>query len=94
MKEIGQVIDSNINFMDETGQIIASLDQSRGGMLHMGAKMIIQEELKEYIVTQEMATVSTREGINLPIRVMNEVVGVVGIDAMEKGSTDAAQMFD
>lgn len=79
VKEIGQVIDSNINVMDETGHIIASLDQSRIGMLHMGAKTIIEEELKEYIVTQEMVTVSTREGINLPIRVRNEVVGVIGI---------------
>ena len=79
VKEIGQVIDSNINFMDETGHIIASLDQSRIGMLHMGAKIIIEEGLKEYIVTQEMVTLSTREGINLPIRVMDEVVGVIGI---------------
>lgn len=79
VKEIGQVIDSNINFMNETGHIIASLDQSRIGMLHMGAKLIIEEELTEYIVTQKMATMTTREGINLPIRVMGEVVGVIGI---------------
>ena len=79
VKEIGQVIDSNINFMDETGHIIASMDPSRIGMLHTGAKTIIVEELPEYIVTAEMATLSTREGINLPIRVMDEVVGVIGI---------------
>ncbi len=77
--EIGQVIDANINLMDDTGHIIASMDESRIGMLHMGARKIIEEGLSEYLVTRAMATQSTREGINLPIRVMGDVAGVIGI---------------
>lgn len=79
VREIGREIESNINFMDHTGRIIASKDASRIGMLHHGAKRIIEEGLDEFTITADQATQTTREGINLPIRVFDEVVGVIGI---------------
>ncbi len=79
VREIGREIESNINFMDNTGRIIASKDPSRIGMIHQGAKRIIEEGLDEFTITEDIATETTREGVNLPIRVMGEVVGVIGI---------------
>lgn len=79
VREIGREIELNINFMDHTGRIIAAKDPTRIGMLHHGAQRIIAEELDELTITAEMATLTTREGINLPILVYDEVVGVIGI---------------
>lgn len=77
--EIGREIEANINFMDHTGRIIAAKDPTRIGMIHHGAKRIIEEGLEELTITPQMATQTTREGVNLAIRVMDEVVGVIGI---------------
>ena len=79
VRELGREIESNINFMDHTGRIIAAKDSTRIGMLHQGAKRIIEEGLDEFTITADLATQTTREGINLAIRVMDEVVGVIGI---------------
>lgn len=77
--EIGREICENVNIMDSRGYIIASTDPARIGGLHEGARKIIQERLGELYITSEMETASTRKGINLPIMIHGEIVGVVGI---------------
>ena len=79
VEEIGREIHENINFMDGEGRIIASTDPVRIGMLHEGAGRVIREHLKELYITSEMENATTRKGINLPITVNGEIVGVIGI---------------
>lgn len=79
VEEIGREIGESINLMDETGTIIASVDENRINMVHEGAKKIIKEGLDELYITREMETRTTRRGINLPIIVDGHIAGVVGI---------------
>lgn len=79
VEEISREIGENINLMDETGRIIASVDGTRIDTIHEGAKKIIREGLEELYITQDMETKTTRKGINLPIIVDHQIVGVVGI---------------
>lgn len=79
VEEISREIKEHINFMDGQGKIIASTDPVRIGMLHEGAARVIRDHLKELYITSEMESTTTRKGINLPITVNGEIVGVVGI---------------
>ena len=79
VEEIGREIHENINFIDDCGIIIASTDEARIGNVHEGAKRIIREKLEELYITAEMASEGTRKGLNLPIRMNHEIVGVIGI---------------
>lgn len=77
--EISTIVKQNINIMDEHGYIIASTDPGRVGNFHKGARKVIAERLPEYYVTPEAETPETRAGLNLPIDVNGEIIGVVGI---------------
>lgn len=79
VEEIGREIHEHINYMDKEGYIIASTDMSRLGTLHTGARRIIEEKLPELYITEEMENPTTKKGINLPITIRGEIVGVVGI---------------
>lgn len=79
VEEIGREIHEHINFIDNRGYIIASTDEARIGDLHEGAKRIIRENLEELYITAEMENASTKKGLNLPIRINHEIVGVIGI---------------
>lgn len=75
--EVGAMIHRNINIMDENGVIIASTDKSRIGTLHAAAQELLQRELPELLVERESEGVYN--GINLPLKIENKVIGVVGI---------------
>lgn len=79
VEEIGREIHEHINFMDQEGYIVASTDRARLGTLHTGARHIIEEKLPELYITEEMENSTTKKGINLPITIRDEIVGVVGI---------------
>lgn len=79
VEEIGREIHEHINFMDQEGYIVASTDRARLGTLHTGARRIIEEKLPELYITEEMENSTTKKGINLPITIRDEIVGVVGI---------------
>lgn len=79
VEEIGREIGEHINLMDEDGVIIASTDFKRIGNVHEGARRIIRENLPELYITQNMENEMTKMGINLPLIVDEQVVGVVGI---------------
>ena len=79
VEEIGREIRENVNLMDQEGRIIASTDPERIGTLHDGARRVIREGLQELYITPDMETATTRKGINLPIAVRGETVGVIGI---------------
>lgn len=77
--EIGETINRNVNIMNEEGYIIASTDASRIGMLHKGAKKIIEEKLDVEIISREDSDLETRAGVNYPLMVNGQLAGVVGI---------------
>lgn len=84
VEEIGEEIKENVNMMDNTGVIIASTDPERIGQIHEGAVRIIAEGLTELYIPCEMETETARTGLNLPLVVGGEIVGVVGITGEKK----------
>jgi len=79
VKEINTIIDKSINMMNEKGVIIASTDPERIGHVHQGAKKIIDQHLDELLVEAEGDYEGSLEGVNYPITIADQVIGVVGI---------------
>lgn len=79
VEELRHSIDRDINIMDRTGYIIASTNPARIGILHTGALRIIEEKMTELLIGDETCFEGARRGINLPICINDEIVGVVGI---------------
>lgn len=79
VEEIEAVINERINIMDSDGIIMASSDESRLGQYHGGAYRVVAEKLSELTVQFDGEYTGSRQGINFPIVIENEIVGVVGI---------------
>lgn len=79
VSEISGIVKQNVNMMDEKGYIIASTDSNRIGNFHEGAKKIVDEHLQEFYVSPELETPMTRAGLNLPIIINEDIIGVIGI---------------
>jgi carbohydrate diacid regulator len=79
VRELSDVIGQKINIMDEKGIIIASSDSQRVGCYHEGAGRILNLHLKELIVCSDQEYEGCKEGVNYPITVQNQIIGVVGI---------------
>lgn len=79
VNEISRLVKQNINLMDETGYIIASGDKSRIGSFHYGAYKIISENLDEYYIDEDDVSKGIKKGINLPLELDGEIVGVIGM---------------
>ncbi|MDC7287728.1 helix-turn-helix domain-containing protein [Blautia schinkii] len=79
VEELEDTIQKNINIMDETGCIIASSDMSRIGTYHSGAQQVISQKLDELVICSQDQYAGAKNGINLPIIIEDEIVGVVGI---------------
>ena len=86
--DLSAIIDQKVNLMDETGTIIASTDPRRIGTLHGGAQKVIRERLDELVIVADDEYPGSRAGLNLPIEMDGDIIGVVGItgeyDAIEK----------
>lgn len=83
VNELENIIGKNINFMNNEGCIIASVDPNRIGTIHEGALEVIQTN-QEYFVITDNELKGTKQGINLPIRLHNKIVGVIGITGTEE----------
>ncbi|WP_165088927.1 CdaR family transcriptional regulator [Neisseria yangbaofengii] len=74
------IIGCNVNIMDIKGRIIASGDEKRIGGIHDGALLALSQgrivDIDEQI-TKNLHGV--RPGINLPLRLDGETVGVIGL---------------
>lgn len=79
VEELRGAIDRDINIMDKTGCIIASTDLTRLGIFHLGAQKIIHQKMTELLIGDETCYEGARRGINFPIYISDEIVGVVGI---------------
>lgn len=67
-----------INFMNSKGVIIASSDESRLGENHEGALIVLRTK-KTFTTTSDMDFTYSREGIDLPVEIDNQIIGTVGI---------------
>ena len=75
-----RIIDTNINVMDARGRIIGSGDRERIGELREGALLVLSQGRVVDIddaVARHLHGV--RQGINLPLRLEGEIVGVIGL---------------
>ncbi|NLZ93519.1 MAG: hypothetical protein GX922_05840 [Firmicutes bacterium] len=72
------IINQDINMMDSDGVIIASTDHQRIGHFHEGAKRAIKLK-KEIIISKDNEFQGSKKGINLPVFLWDEIVGVIGI---------------
>ncbi|MBV4365819.1 CdaR family transcriptional regulator [Erwinia sp. BNK-24-b] len=75
-----KIIDSNVNVMDARGRIIGSGDRERIGEMHEGALLALSQARVVDIddaVAKHLHGV--RPGINLPMRIDGEIVGVIGL---------------
>ena len=79
VEELSAIISQHINLIDREGIIIASTDKDRMGSCHLGAKKMISEDLPILIIDSDEEYGGSRKGVNLPITVEGEIVGVIGI---------------
>ncbi|WP_234414263.1 CdaR family transcriptional regulator [Paenibacillus sp. CAA11] len=86
VREMMNVVPYNINVMDENGIIVGSGDLSRIGTLHEGARIAIQSGQVNEVYEDG---IGMKPGINEPIIVNKQVIGVVGIT----GHPDAIRPF-
>jgi carbohydrate diacid regulator len=79
VEELSAIISQHINLIDREGTIIASTDKERMGSCHLGAKKLVREGLPILIIDSDEEYGGSRKGVNLPITVEGETVGVIGI---------------
>lgn len=78
--EIMRRLGRNVNLMDGKGVIIASGDRSRIGETHDGAVQVLRSRMPLAVTGAEARRMrGTRAGVNLPVRIGAEIVGVVGV---------------
>ncbi|MFS2222778.1 CdaR family transcriptional regulator [Pantoea sp. B65] len=75
-----KIIDSNVNVMDARGRIVGSGDRERIGEMHEGALLALSQarvvDIDEAVAKHLHGV---RPGINLPLRIDGEIVGVIGL---------------
>ncbi|MCS5794008.1 carbohydrate diacid regulon transcriptional regulator CdaR [Klebsiella pneumoniae subsp. pneumoniae] len=75
-----RIIDTNINVMDARGRIIGSGDRERIGELHEGALLVLSQGAGGgYRRRGRSPSARGSPGINLPLRLEGEIVGVIGL---------------
>lgn len=79
VEQLSLDINQGINIMDKDGMIIASSDKERVGQLHAGARKLLEEKLPNLIIEDNDQYAGSRCGVNLPIFIDGEALGVIGI---------------
>lgn len=80
VKEISNLLHKKLNIMNNEGIIIASSNPSRINTFHEGAYKIINERLIELEIQEnDYDLKGSYLGLNFPIEINNEIIGVVGI---------------
>lgn len=80
VNEMINVIDYNVNIMNHEGVIVASGDPDRINQIHQGALEAIELKRERIIHRPDnQIMLGTNVGVNVPIEINKEIVGVVGI---------------
>lgn len=79
LERLGENVEHNVNVMDREGVIIASRDPARVGGYHEAARRLVATGRDVEAVRGEGLAPGVKPGVNLPIRVRGETIGVVGV---------------
>ncbi|MCA1061032.1 helix-turn-helix domain-containing protein [Rossellomorea aquimaris] len=80
ISKLKTIVHYNINIMNASGVIVASTDPSRMNQVHEGALYVLEQKSPLIISEQESGRYhGSKEGINLPIEFLGEMIGVVGV---------------
>ena len=90
---INEIINQKMNLINANGIIIASTDESRIGTYHAGAKKLISEGLDELIINNEEGYEGRLPGINYPLIVNGELIGVVGVTGNDAATLSYAKII-
>ena len=77
--EINKIIEHKVNIIAPNGTIIASSNEARIGTYHEGAHKLVEQQLEELIIHSDEEYLGARKGVNFPIIVNDEVLGVIGV---------------
>ncbi len=92
LQKLGERLDYNINIMDRDGIIIASRDPARVGTYHAAARHLLESGgREERIFPGDHLPEGTKPGVNLPLEVRGEILGVVGVTGDPGAVGDLAQ---
>ncbi|WP_108670200.1 CdaR family transcriptional regulator [Peribacillus acanthi] len=81
--DVRKLLDEELIIVNIDGTIIASSDKQRIGSFHEGAYLVSKDKQKRIItVEDEKRLTGVKAGINLPIFVNHDVVGVLGITGL------------
>lgn len=72
------IIGKDINFIDRNGIIIASTDLQRVGKYHEAGALVVKNAKSQQVNENDLYR-GTKKGINYPIYLQEDVVGVIGI---------------
>lgn len=92
VSNINEIISQKINLINANGIIIASTDEARIGTYHAGAKKLINEHLDELVINEEEGYEGSLPGINYPLVVKGEVIGVVGVTGNDENTLSYAKI--
>ncbi|KAA0566020.1 hypothetical protein F0342_04870 [Bacillus sp. CH30_1T] len=80
ISKLKTIVSTNINIMNESGVIVASTDSSRMNQVHEGALYVLKQKRPLIISEHDLGKYhGSKEGINLPIEFLGEMIGVVGV---------------
>ncbi|WP_372697364.1 CdaR family transcriptional regulator [Arthrobacter sp. JSM 101049] len=88
--QVAPTLEFNINVMDPSGVIIASTDAARIGSMHAVARAVAAGEPG---IVHEAGPASERAGVNLPLRLDGDVVGVLGVTGPPERVAPVAQVL-
>ena len=78
LNEMKAVVEQDLIYMNTDGVIIASTDKSRKGQVHRGGKKVTKTG-SDLIIYSDNEYEGAKKGINMPVKLNNIIVGVIGI---------------
>lgn len=78
VKDMKKIIKQDLNFISTKGVIIASTDIERIGTIHKASMQCIKTG-KNLVINTDYEYEGSKKGINIPVYLNNEIVGVIGI---------------
>lgn len=78
VKDMKNIINQDLNFIDVKGTIIASTDSKRCGTKHEAALKCVSTN-SVIVINSDYEYIGSKKGINIPVHLDNEIVGIIGI---------------
>lgn len=80
VKEVTHIVNEEVIVVNDRGTIIAASDERRVGNFHEGAYIAVNTKTQFIIRKRDVPRLQgVKAGLNLPITIENQVIGVIGI---------------